>query len=432
MASGPRSLPGVALPVLVVTFLALLCGERLRAGGRVTASPSTCDSIAPTVPALPPSTAAPRRVFLAGGKTRAGPPTVRHLDPARTNRSPFRAPLRPRVAWTFAAGAPIAMTPVIAGGRLVVGTLAGEVIFLGLDGVAHARTTVGQRLYGSPAVIGPRVWLGADHGLVLALNPDDGKITRRLRLESAADDADTAILPGQPAGDDAGPGSIVFAAGPTVYAAASDGRFLFRTSLGRKIYGSPARLLDGGIVVGGQDDALHLLEPDGSVRARVPLGGDVDGSPAVGDDGSIFVGTDADEVVSVSPLGAVRWRTAVGGPVRGALAVARDGTVLASTYGSAVAIVALTPDRGAEVFRHRLPGTGAREYGIHGAPIEAADGTLLFGGPDDQVHALTPAGDALWSVQVDGDVDGTLVLVDDEVLVACTSEGTVVRIEDTP
>jgi outer membrane protein assembly factor BamB len=353
---------------------------------------------------------------------------MRHLDPARTNRSPFRAPKTPRLGFTTELDAACATTPVVAKTkdgslRLVVTTLAGSVVFLDFSGVERAKLGLGERIYGSPAVVDGLVWLGVDRGSVVAIDPDNGNIVRRLRLASDKVDADTALLPALLPGKR----MIVFAAGPTVYGARTDGTFLFRRDLGRKVYGSPALLADGGFAVGGQDDALTLLDADGNVRKRVPLGADVDGSPAVGDDGTVFAGTDGDEVVAVSPAGDIRWRSPVEGAVRGALAVARDGVVLASTYGPSPAIFGLDPATGGRVFRFGIQGTGAREHGIHGAPVETADGTLLFGGPDDLVHALTPDGRSIWTVEAGGDVDGTFALVDDGVLVACSSSGRVTR-----
>ena len=112
--------------------------------------------------------------------------------------------------------------------------------------------------------------------------------------------------------------------------------------------------------------------------------------------------------------------------------VRNDGVVLVSTYGPTPAILGLDPADGRPVLRFGLQGTGAREHGIHGAPLEAEGGTLVFGGPDDLVHALAPDGSFLWAVDVGDDVDGTIALIDDRVLVVGTSAGRVVRIDDAP
>lgn len=433
---GERLIPSLVLPALVVTSLALLVGERLRHRAQLSASTSPTPVIASAGGPLvrPPDTTvmASTRRFAGGGRVLEGAPTMRNLDPARTNRSCFRAPAQPKVAWTVELGSPIAVAPIIVTGAeekrvILVATLAGRVITIGFDGKVETSVDVGDRVYGSPVLIGHYVWIGVDHGTVVAIDLYTGKIDRRLRLERAKDDADTALLP-----DPGPPASLFFAAGPTVYRVRTDGTFLFRETLPRKVYGSPARLPDGGLVVGGQDDALTILEADGKIRKRVPLDSDVDGSPAVGDDGTIYAGTDGGVVAAITPAGEIVWRVSVGGAVRGALAVARDGVVLVSTYGPTPAILGLDPRDGGRVLRFGIQGTGSREHGIHGAPIEAADGTLLFGGPDDLVHALGPDGRPLWTVDVGDDVDGTLMLLGDGIVIAATSAGRVVRIDAAP
>lgn len=433
---GERLIPSLVLPALVATTLALLVGERLRhraqLGGATSPTPLVAPAGIPLSRAPGSTVRTSTRRFQPEGRVLEGAPTMRNIDPARTNRSCFRAPQRPKIAWTVETGAPIAAAPIIvANGEghrsILVATLAGRVIFLGFDGKEEMSLDVGERVYGSPVLWAKHVWLGVDHGSVVGVDVDTGKIARRLRMERATDDADTALLL-----DIGPPASLFFAAGPTVYRARTDGTFLFRQTLPRKVYGSPARLPDGGLVVGDQDDAVTLLEADGKIRKRVQLKGDVDGSPAVGDDGTIFVGTDGGEVVAITPAGDIRWRVSVDGAVRGALAVARDGVVLVSTYGPTPAILGLDPRDGGIVLRFGIQGTGSREHGIHGAPIEAADGTLLFGGPDDLVHALSPDGTPLWSVDVGDDVDGTLILLGDHVVIAGTSAGRVVRIDAAP
>jgi outer membrane protein assembly factor BamB len=456
--AGARSLPGVLLPIVVVGGLALLFGEHLRArsarhdahGPAGLAAPS-CDPVRILRPEASASPRSSRTFADAVGSARPGPPAMRHLDPFRTNRSPFRAPRTPHVSFAVEVGAPIAAAPIVAllpardgfrDLRFVVATLGGEVRFLDGEGKERARTNLGERSYGSPALFGDLVYLGVDKGLVYGLDPVDGKIVRKLRLESDADDADTALLP---LGD-----RLVFAAGPVIYGVKADGSFVFRERLKRKIYGSAAALRPrlgaaegerAGFVVGGQDDAATFFDAAGGVTASVPLGADADGSPAVGDDGTVFVGTDEPAVWALVPPAAagqaatVRFHRVLDGGagyVRGALAVARDGTVLVSTYGPAPAVLGLDPTTGAERFRHGVPGTGSREYGIHGAPVEMADGTLIFGGPDDRIHALSPAGDPLWTIETGGDVDGTVVPIADGSFVAATSVGRFLRIDDAP
>jgi outer membrane protein assembly factor BamB len=302
---------------------------------------------------------------------------------------------------------------VVAGSLLIVASLSGKVSALTLDGSVRWTVELGERIYGSPLVSGDLVHVGVDKGKLVTLQASNGAVRARLDVDGDADTA-PAPLPG---------GGAVFAAGKTLYALKPDGAVRFRYKLRRKVFSSPAVADDGAIAFGCQDDALHVLSPTGDERFRLPLGADVDASPSIGDDGTIYVGSDEGEVVAVRPDGSRRWRQQVGGYVRGPLSVARDGAVLASTYGPAPAVVALDPGDGHELFRFGVRGTGAREFGIHGAPIEDAEGTLIFGAQDDRIYALSPDGKLVWKLEVGGDVDAAIVLAADGVLYAGSEDG---------
>src|SRR5438105_1096975 len=49
----------------------------------------------------------------ADGKVAPGAPSMLHLDPRHTNRSPFAGPASPNVAWTFDTGGPIEAAPAV-------------------------------------------------------------------------------------------------------------------------------------------------------------------------------------------------------------------------------------------------------------------------------------------------------------------------------
>lgn len=343
------------------------------------------------------------------------------LDPTRTGRSPFVAPQSPKLVWSFDLGGPIAAAPAVSSGQIVVASLSGRVVALSLAGNPRWQTELGERIYGSPLVLGERIYLGVDKGHFVTLDAATGQVRARLDVDG---DADTGAVP-------LADGGLAFAAGSTLYVLRADGAVRTRYKLRRKIYSSPALGRDGALFFGSQDDHLTALLPDGTTRFRVALGADADATPTIGDDGTVFIGTDAGEVWAVHPeTGQVRWQTKVGGYVRGPLSITRAGLVLAATYGPTPAVVALDGADGREAFRFAIRGTGAREFGIHAAPIEDAQGTLLFGAQDDFVYALSPEGALLWKVRVGGDVDATLILADDGALYAGAEDGKLYAFRD--
>lgn len=356
------------------------------------------------------------------GSVAQSPPSMLHLDARHTNRTPFLAPRSPVLSWTLDLGAPIAAAPVVADGAIIVATLGGNIAAITPDGATRWSIAVKERVYGSPLVIGNTIYVGVDappkpakNGSLLMISATTGSIKARLEIEG---DADTSITP---LADGAG---VVFAAGKTIVAARPDGTVIWRYKTRRKVFGSPAITPDGSVVVGTQDDAVIAIGKTGELRWQTAIGSDVDGAPAIADDGTIFVGDDAGELVALRPHdGAIVWRKQLGGFVRGPISIARDGTVLASTYGPVPAIVAIAPADGAEVWRYNIRGTGAKEFGIHGSPIEDPTGMLVFGTQGDHLIALDQDGAMIWTLSVGGDVDATVIVAADKRLYAGCDDG---------
>ena len=356
---------------------------------------------------LAPETAANARVS-------SGPPSMLHLDPRHTNRSPFEGPTEGDVLWTFDAGGPIEAAPaVLDDGTILVASLSGKLF--GLTEAGNLRFTVdlGDRIYSTPLVHNDAIFVGSDARKLFGLTRE-GVI--RFRLDANAD-VDTGAVPTPW-------GGIVFASGRVLHAARPDGTLLWRVQARRKCYSSPAVADDGTVYVGSQDHHVYAVTPEGKVKWRVDLGADVDSSPAIQDDGTIVVGSDKGDVVALAPEnGEIRWAAAVGGFVRGAMSLGRDGTVFTGTYGPTPRLVALRPARGTVRFRFSIPGTGASEFGIHGGPVEDAARRLYFGAQDDHVYCLDADGALVWKLRTGGDVDAPLVITPKGLLLVGSDDG---------
>ncbi len=343
----------------------------------------------------------PKAARTADGKVSSGPPSMLHLDARHTNRSPFQGPTSARLAWTFDTQGPIEAAPaMLDDGTILVPSLSGKLFGLNEGGELQYRVDLGDRVYGSPLVLDDDIFVGSDAHRFFGITKAG---TIRFRLDTEHD-VDTGAAPTPW-------GGIVFASGKTIYACKPDGTLLWRVQARRKCYSSPAVGDDGTVYAGSQDHQLYAVGAEGKVKWRLDLGADVDSSPAIQDDGTIVVGSDKGEVLALAPEnGEVRWRTDVGGYVRGALSLGRDGTVFAGTYGPTPTVVALDPDDGRPRFRFSIPGTGAREFGVHGGPVEDAAGRIYFGTQDDHAYCLDAQGALVWKFKTGGDVDAPLVI----------------------
>jgi outer membrane protein assembly factor BamB len=300
---------------------------------------------------------------------------------------------------------------------LYVATLGGSLVALSRAraGAPLWSVPLGGRAYGAPCVADDgTIFVGSDARRFVAVSPD-GHVKWKLETDG---EADTGCLLARD-------GTVIFTAGATVLSVRARGDVAWRFAAKGKIFAAPAQSDAGLVTFGAQDHRAYGVSPGGALVWSTDLGADVDGAPAIGDDGGIFVGTDAGDVVRLDDEGTVVWRARVDGYVRGSLSIARDGDVLAGVYGPTPRVVRVTPQgevRGA----FHVPGTGAREFGVHGGPLEDAAGTLYFGAQDDVVYAISGVtGDPLWSSRVGDDVDAPATVLSDGTLIVASDDARV-------
>lgn len=347
----------------------------------------------------------------------AGGPRMVHGSPRHLHRSSAHGPRTAKIGWRVKVSGPVAAQVTTSPDErtLYVATLDGSVVALAReDGKQKWSSTLGERVYSTPLVHEDgTVYVGSDAKKLVALSPE-GNLVWRLEVDGEADSG--AVF-----GKD---GNIVFAAGSSVYAVRRGGDIAWRFTTKGKVFTSPAVTPEGLVVFGSQDDRVYAVGASGALVWSTSLGADVDGAPVIGDDGSIYAGTDKGEIVRLDGHGAIVWRTAVGGYVRGVLSLARNGDVLAGTYGPVPRVVRVSPEgtiRGA----FAIKGTGAREFGIHGGPLEDADGTLYFGAQDDAAYAIDAEGAVRWRLPTGADVDAPLSMLSDGSVVVASEDGTI-------
>ncbi len=361
----------------------------------------------------------------AGAAPEGGTVAVRgtpmlHGDARHTHRAAGRAPTSPpAVAWTRDVGGAVEAQVTTSPDEktLYVASLDGALTALASDdGSVRWTLELGDRVYATPCVADDgTIYVGSDAKKFAAISPD-GRIKWSLDTDG---DADTGSVI-------ASDGSVIFAAGRMVYEVTPLGYVKWRFAAKRKIFTAPAIGPQGRIFVGSQDHHADALASDGRLSWTVDLGADVDGAPAVDDRGDVFVGTDGDEVARIdADDGHVVWRTNLGGYVRGTLSIARNGDVLAGVYGPKPRAVRLRSLDGLLRGDFDIPGTGARDFGVHGGALEDEAGTLLFGAQDDILYAIDANGRTLWRFKTGGDVDAPATLLSDGTVIVGSDDGSV-------
>jgi outer membrane protein assembly factor BamB len=303
------------------------------------------------------------------------------------------------------------------GGTLYAVTLEGQLVALTLTGEKKWSFALGDRAYGAPAVADDgTIFVGSDKKAFFAITPAGAQIYK-LEVDGEAD-VSPLLTPD---------GRVVLAAGNTVYEVRKGGDVGERFRASKKVYSAPTWMPDGRVAFGAQDDKLYVLTKTFSLAFAVDLGADVDCSPAALDDGSLVVGTDGGEVVRIDPSGTIAWRTKLNGYVRGGVTITRSGDIVVGTFGPVPRVVRLS-DKGAVLGAFEIHGTGARDFGIWGSPMEDDAGSLYFGTQDDRVLGLSASGEPILSFSTKGDVDAPITMLADGSLIVGSEDGTVTRL----
>jgi outer membrane protein assembly factor BamB len=416
-----KGLPLVAVAVLAaMVSTAVALRLRSRAGAGAASRAGATAPMGSASASVPPVTS---------GLGAGPPPAVEGSRAARTlhggarhtHRAAGHVPLElPPVAWTRDMGGPVESQVVTSPDEqtLYVASLGGSLTAIArADGAVKWTYALGDRAYGTPSVADDgTIYAGSDAKKVVALSPE-GKARWTLDVDDEADTG-SAIAPD---------GTLVLAAGHRVYGISPQGWVVFRFAARRKVFTAPAVDGHGRVFFGSQDHHAYGLAPRGGLLWSTDLGADVDGAPVVGDDGAVTFGSDGDEIVHLeAESGRVLWRAKVGGFVRGTLALARNGDILAGVYGPAPRAVRVRASDGILTGDFPVPGTGAREFGVHGGALEDDAGTLVFGAQDDTVVAIDASGRLRWRFTTGGDVDAPVTLLTGGALVVGSDDGKVV------
>ncbi|SEF15403.1 carboxypeptidase regulatory-like domain-containing protein [Jiangella alba] len=326
-----------------------------------------------------------------------------------------------RPSWTAAAGSAVTFaSPVIAGGRVFLGSDAGRLsAYDAGTGERLWSHQTGDALRGTPAVAGDLVVTGGglDGGLV-GLDAATGQqrwavpTPGRLTVYTAPSVVD---------------GVVYAATGPsqdredTVFALdAATGEQLWATDVGTSVFAGPA-VGEGLAIVGNADDGelIALDAATGAVRWTLARERDyfIGGASIV--DGTVFVPTtDGDGGGSLlavdAATGTLRWEAATHGDGQGSTPAVYGDLVIAGSHGLGL-VVAYDRETGDQVWQYAVSGAVS-------ASVMVTDDGFVVGGSqlDFRIWALDAStGELAWEATAGGNVttspayaDGLLVSAD--------------------
>jgi outer membrane protein assembly factor BamB len=293
--------------------------------------------------------------------------------PQLQGRADMAAPEKPDLAWTFAAGKPIKGGAAIVGGRVFVGDD---------DGMVHAvEFATGKEIWkfkteasieATPLVLHDVVYLGSSDGNLYALEAATGKL--KWKYETGDKVLGGANHAKNPNGD--GEWLLIGSYDTNLHCVdAATGKAVWTHATDNYINGSPAIFSTGEIVFGGCDSFIHVLQlSDGKELRQIDSEAYIASSVAIMD-GLGYVGNYGNLVLAFDPNGPkgseVKWKY-------------RDRSF---PYFSSAAV---TADR------------------------------VVIGGRDKRLHCIDRAtGNGVWKFDARGQVDSSPIICGDAIVVGC-------------
>jgi outer membrane protein assembly factor BamB len=309
----------------------------------------------------------------------------------RTGQVSFQGPRAGRVAWRFAAGAPVRSSPAVAAdGTVYVGSDAGKVHALTPAGELRSTFAASGRIWAGPLLAADRIFVGSDDQHFYALAWKDGALALAWKRRTGDFVYGSATSLG---------GDVVFGSwdGRLYRVARGNGRVLWRYKARGDVESSPALSRDHRMIyVGSRDRRLHAVGADGRGRWKLRTKDSVNSTPAVGPDGTVYVGSDDGHLYAVDGRGRRLWRFRAGADVLSSPALSPDArTVYVGSHdGHLYAVDART---GRLRFKHSCDV-------VWSSPAVDGEGNVYFGAWDGKIYALAGTGEVRFTIPTGGPI----------------------------
>lgn len=287
---------------------------------------------------------------------------------------------------------PIEATPVVADGRVFVGSQDGNFYALDLETGASAWIFKADGPIIAPAaVVGDRVCFGDTHGIVYALATADGKEIWRFETEGKIEGGVNVLV-------EEGQGTRVFVGSHDYFLYCLDagsGEELWRQETGNYVVSTPSLVRSADrvdLTFGGCDGLLHVLPANGEgERREIEIGAYVANTSAVRD-GICYVAHNGGEIVAIEiASGETVWKTKTG--IEYTASPAADESRL-FVAGPDKRLVAYDRTTGEEVWAF------LSRRALSSSPLVSA-GVVWQGGMDGRLYAVDKeSGGELWNFEL--------------------------------
>jgi outer membrane protein assembly factor BamB len=181
----------------------------------------------------------------------------------------------------------------------------------------------------------------------------------------------------------------------------SDGTKRWSFKCNGRIMSSPALADDGTIYVGSWDNHLYAINPNGSLKWKFNAEGGIDGSPTVSPDGTILfgvLGPSNGRLYALNPDGTIKWYYDTGGWIYSTPAISYDNIIYFTSNDRYLYALNLTD--GSLIWHFRMGDWS-------GSPSIGDDNIIYIASLDDYLYAVFPNGTIKWKTEIDYGSHGT-------------------------
>ena len=296
----------------------------------------------------------------------------------------------PKEVWNFATGKPIKGGAAIVGGKLFIGDDAGVLHALSLEKGREIWSfkTEGP-IEATPLVLGGRVIVGAGDGILYALDFETGaQVWTYTTGDKIIGGANTAKSP-----DGANDWIFIGSYDSQLHCVdAATGKAVWTFAADNYINGTPAVLPGGELIFGGCDSQLRMVSTvDGKQLRHIEADAYIASSVAVAPDGMAYVGNYGNVVLGLNPKeAAVSWTfRSRSFPYLSSAAVVADRVLIG---GGDKRLHCIERQSGKELWEFTTRGK------VDGSPVVCGD-TVVVGSFDGRLYgvALADGAPACWS-----------------------------------